>query len=219
MTPAPGAEIHEVDPARPDEARIAVRAATRALRAGGLVIVPTETVYGLAARPDLPEATARIFAAKCRSFGRNLPILAASAERAWEVARPNPPARRLAEAIWPGALTLVLPRTDRSRSWELGDDRSTVAVRVPHHVLTTALLAEAGPLAVTSANRSGEPPLDDPRALVEAFGSTVAVYLVLARKAAPPGGTPSTVVDLTGAEPEVVRTGAVGPDEISRALG
>jgi L-threonylcarbamoyladenylate synthase len=210
--------IFEVDPNRPDWWDAALAAAARALEGAGLVILPTETVYGLAARPDLPEATARVFEAKARPLGLNLPVLAAAPEGAWEVAAPDGRARVLAQAFWPGPLTLVLPRTVRSSPWDLGDHVHTVAVRVPDHRVTTALMLRTGPLAVTSANRSGAAPLGRAEDLVAAFGAAVAVYLFL-----PPGkpglsGTPSTVVDLSSPKLRVRRTGAIGREDLSRTL-
>ncbi len=218
MNEAGGSSVFEVDPARPDDWEVPFRKAARALHRGELVVLPTETVYGLASRPDLPEATARVFDAKRRPSGLNLPVLAATVEAAWDVGAPNDRAMVLARAFWPGPLTLVLPRTGRSTAWELGDEMDTVAVRVPDHPLSNALLRRTGPLAATSANASGEPPLDRHEELMAAFAGTVAVFLVL-----PPGkpalsGTPSTVVDLSGPELRVVRIGAIAKGELDGAL-
>lgn len=207
--------VYEIDPDRPDEG--ALRAAALAVEAGGLVILPTETVYGLAARPDLPRATARLFEAKGRPGSLNLPVLAPSASAAWDLAVPIAPARRLASAFWPGPLTLVLPRTDRSRPWALGE-RASIAVRVPDHRLTEALLRRTGPLAATSANRSGRPPLERPDDLVRTFADRVAVFLVLAPGSTPPTGVPSTVVDCTDPRIRVARRGALDEEAIRRAL-
>ena len=126
-------ETFLVDPAAPDAT--AVHAAVTALRAGDLVVFPTETVYGLAARPDDPSATARIFEAKSRPRHLALPVLAASREEAWTLAATSEAAEALARRFWPGALTIVLPRTDRSRTWGLGERRGSIAVRVPDHPL------------------------------------------------------------------------------------
>lgn len=211
-------EVHEVDPARPDLARVAIDAAVKALNAGQLVIVPTETVYGLAARPDLPEATARVFRAKRRSSGLNLPVLTGTAQGAWDLGRPDTAARALASAFWPGPLTLVLPRTARSAPWRLGDRNDTIALRVPDHSLSQALLERTGPLAATSANLSGRPPLGQGPDLVEAFGSAVAVYVILTPGRASSTGRPSTVVDLAEGSVSIVRTGAIHPEAVRAAV-
>ena len=196
----------------PDEA--ATAAAREALDRGELVVLPTDTVYGLAARPDLVDGTARLFEAKARSRGQTLPVLAATTEEAGAVGSLDGRGARLAERFWPGGLTLVVPRRPAAASWDLGEERATVAVRVPDHRVALALLARTGPLAVTSANRSGTPtPTDCDRVRVE-LGDAVAVYLC--------AGTltpvPSTIVDLTGPEPRVLRAGALAPDEVLDAL-
>jgi L-threonylcarbamoyladenylate synthase len=209
-------EVHAVDPARPDEAGKGLAAAAAAVARGDLVVVPTETVYGIACRPDDPQATERLFDAKRRPRGLNLPVLVSSTGAAWEIAHPNPIALRLTERFWPGPLTLILPRAPGSRSWRLGRADSTVAVRVPDHPLTMALLERTGPLAATSANLSGRPPLGTREALLEAFRDQVAVYLVTSGSPEA-GGMASTVVDLTGAALEVVRNGPI-PEAAVRAV-
>jgi L-threonylcarbamoyladenylate synthase len=211
-------EVLEVDPSRPDQTGEALDRAVRALASGEIVVVPTETVYGLAARPDMPGATARVFEAKRRPGELTLPVLAADQERAWALARPEASARRLARAFWPGPLTMVLPRTERSKPWHLGERAGSIGVRVPDHPITRGLLELAGPLAATSANVSGRPPIRDPEAIVATFGAAVAVYLVLPRGAPPPAGSPSTVVDLTRGEVRVLRPGAVDDAALRRAL-
>lgn len=190
--------------------------AVASLRRGELVVFPTDTVYGLAARPDDPNATARVFDAKHRPLGSELPILTATADAARTVAVFDGRADRLAAACWPGGLMLVLPRATASMGWELGGDPATVGVRVPHHPLALAVLAAAGPLAVTSANRSGEPPARDADALERSFGSSVAVYLC---QEVPLEGAASSVVDLAHGPARLLRTGAVPTATISRVLG
>jgi L-threonylcarbamoyladenylate synthase len=211
--------VFEVDPARPDEGEPGLAAAQKALAGGELVVFPTETVYGLACRPDDPAATERLFRAKQRPLDLNLPVLAGSASAAWEVAEPSPAARALAAAFWPGPLTLVLPRTERSRPWHLGSAMSTVAVRVPDHHMCLALLSRTGSVAATSANLSGQPPLFDPEELVAAFGASVAVYLLLAPGAPRPPGPASSIVDLSGERPRLAREGAVTMEAIIGCLG
>ncbi len=214
----PPFRVLEVDPRRPDQSGEALDRAAQALASGELVVVPTETVYGLAARPDLPGATARVFAAKRRPGELTLPVLAADQDGAWAIARPEAAARRLAGAFWPGPLTMVLPRTERSQPWHLGEQAGSIGVRVPDHAITQGLLELAGPLAATSANVSGRPPIGDPEAIIACFGAAVAVYLVLPRGAPPPAGSPSTVVELTGGGIRVLRPGAVDGAALRRAL-
>ena len=193
-----------------------LEAAAAAATAGKLVVFPTDTVYGIGTRPDDPEATAAIFAAKGRPLGLTLPVLVPSAEEARRAAVFDGRAARLAAAFWPGALTIVLPRTDRSRDWALGGDGRTIGVRVPDHDLALGLLRRTGPLAVTSANRSGEAPAEDRDALVAIFGERVAVYLTAT---AAVGRLASTVVDLTGSEPQVLRRGDVEAARILDLVG
>jgi tRNA threonylcarbamoyl adenosine modification protein (Sua5/YciO/YrdC/YwlC family) len=188
--------------------------AVEALARGELVIFPTDTVYGLAARPDEPSATARLFEAKRRPQALTLPVLVGSMAQARTVARFDERAERLS-AAWPGPLTVVLPRTQECRGWELGGEARTVGVRMPHHPLALALLARSGPLAVTSANLSGEPPAREADSLAAAFGEKVAVYLC---EEAPLVGAASTVIDLTGTEPRILRAGAMTEVEIFRFL-
>lgn len=188
--------------------------ATEALARGELVIFPTDTVYGLAARPDDAAATHRLFTAKRRSDHLPVPILAGSLGEAHHLAEFDERAELLA-AAWPGPITMVLPRAAKARGWSIGGDVRTVGVRIPKHPLALALLARTGPLAVTSANRSQEPPLEDADALAAVFGEDVAVYLC---QDAPLSGVASTVVDLTSPEPQILRAGAVSPADVARFL-
>jgi tRNA threonylcarbamoyl adenosine modification protein (Sua5/YciO/YrdC/YwlC family) len=189
--------------------------AASAALAGALVVIPTDTVYGLATRPDDPAATARLFEAKGRPRELELPVLVASVAAGEEVASFDERARAIAVRFWAGPVTLVLPRTDRSRGWRLGGEGGTVGVRMPHHPLALAVLTRTGPLAVTSANRSGEPTPATCRELETVFAEAVDVYLC---EEAPLEGRPSTVVDLSGAEPRVLREGAVSEAAILEAL-
>ncbi|HEX9411578.1 MAG TPA: L-threonylcarbamoyladenylate synthase [Actinomycetota bacterium] len=207
-------EVFEVDPEHPTTSSAALAAAARALAQGLLVVLPTETVYGIACRPDEPSATGRVFGAKRRPHGLNLPVLAADAEAAWELVGSDDRATRLAAAFWPGPLTMVLPRSGRSRPWELGERRDSIALRVPDLPLASSLLRRVGPMAVTSANLSGQPPLSDRDELVATLGDAVAVYLVLVPGIASPHGNPSTVVDLTGEEVRVLRPGPLPAERI-----
>ena len=183
-----------------------------AARRGELVVFPTDTVYGIAARPDDPAATARVFEAKQRPSGLTLPVLLGSIDEARAVARRDDRAERLAAARWPGALTIVVPRGPRSRDWDLGGDPASIGVRIPDHRLARAVL-EVGPLAATSANRSGEAPATTCEELHEVFGDAVAVYLCDER---PLVGRASTVVSLLGPAPVIVRAGDIDPAMVER---
>jgi tRNA threonylcarbamoyl adenosine modification protein (Sua5/YciO/YrdC/YwlC family) len=208
----------DVDLSDAAEVDRAAAAAAEALRAGELVVFPTETVYGIACRPDDPVATARLFDAKRRPRGLNLPVLAAATEDALALGEAREDAVALAAALWPGPLTIVLRRSAASAAWDLGDEPETIGVRVPDLPLTRAVLARTGPLGVTSANRSGEPPAGDRDALVGAFGDSVALYLVAPRNA--PEGTPSTVIDLSDApRARLLRAGSVSRERVDEVLG
>jgi L-threonylcarbamoyladenylate synthase len=178
----------------------AVAAATE----GALIVFPTDTVYGIAARPDDARATAAVFAAKGRPSDLTLPVLAGDRATALEMGRFDAAAEALAAACWPGPVTIVVPRAGPSRSWELGGDRETVGLRVPAHPLALAVLGRTGPLAVTSANRSGRPEATTCDELMATFGDRVAVYLC---EPEPLVGSASTVVDLGHGDPRIVRTG------------
>jgi L-threonylcarbamoyladenylate synthase len=192
-----------------------IEEAVAAARRGDLIVLPTDTVYGIAARPDDPRATAAIFAAKDRPPDMTLPVLLATADAAREIAVFDVRAERLASGAWPGPLTIVLPRRDVSATWTLGGDGATVGVRVPAHPLARCLLARTGPLAVTSANRSGEPPAGTCEELVRTFGDAVGVYLC---QDEPLAGAASTVVDLAHGEPRLLRLGDVDESTVARFL-
>jgi tRNA threonylcarbamoyl adenosine modification protein (Sua5/YciO/YrdC/YwlC family) len=197
----------------------ALEASAEALKAGALLVFPTDTVYGIACRPDASTATDRLFEAKRRPPGLNLPVLAPSTEAALDLSVPDDAARRLARAFWPGPLTMVLARGERSSDWALGEATRTIGVRVPDHVFSLALLARTGPLAATSANISGEKPLADLASLREVFGLAVAVYIVERGAADRSAGRSSTVVDLTGQKLRVVREGPINAAAISSVAG
>jgi tRNA threonylcarbamoyl adenosine modification protein (Sua5/YciO/YrdC/YwlC family) len=201
--------VHHLDPHHPERAREAIDDAAAAIRAGHLIVLPTETVYGIAARPDDPDATRRVFDAKRRPRGLSLPVLVPDEDGAWHVGVPNPAARSLAAEHWPGPLTLVLERAEVSRGWELGEAAETIALRVPDHPLAALLLRAAGPIAATSANLSGRPPLAALDDLLEAFGDAVGVYLVAEPGAARASGVPSTIVDVSSGVPVVLREGPI----------
>ena len=193
-----------------------VEQAAQAALAGRLVVLPTDTVYGIGTRPDDATATTRLFEAKGRPAELTLPVLVPTPATAREIAAFDDRADALALAFWAGPLTLVLPRTAASRGWELGGDPGTVGVRMPHHPLTLAVLARTGPLAVTSANRSGEPTPTTCEGVEQVFGDAVEVYLC---EAEPLAATASTVVDLATGEPRLLREGAVTEVDVRATLG
>ena len=188
--------------------------AAQILDAGGLVVLPTDTVYGVAARLDAA-AIERIFAAKQRPPEKAVPVLLASADDVPLVAGQFPAAaQRLAAAFWPGPLTLALPkRADLPANLS---GLPTVGVRVPDHDGTQAVIAAAGgALAVTSANRSDEPPACTLQAAIDYLGDAVALYL---EGGDCPGGVPSTVVSFEGDDLRVVRPGPITEAMLRAAL-
>jgi L-threonylcarbamoyladenylate synthase len=194
----------------------AIADAVAAVRRGELIAFPTDTVYGLGAAPHDPAATARLFDAKRRPRDLTLPVLAATPEVASTLARFDERAERLATALWPGPLTLVLPRSPASLPWDLGAATGTIGLRVPSHPLALAILSAAGPVATSSANRSGEPPAQTCDGLHAAFGDLVAVYLCQEQ---PLAGAASTVVDLAHDDVRIVRAGGVDASRIAQVLG
>jgi L-threonylcarbamoyladenylate synthase len=189
-------------------------AAAAALK-GRLIVIPTDTVYGIGTRADDPAATASLFDAKDRPHDLAIAVLVPSSAAAREIASFDERATALAARFWPGPLTLVLPRTEASRRWDLGTDTQTIGLRVPHHPLALAVLAITGPLAVTSANRSGDPTPRECDGLASAFGARVAVYLC---QDEPLEGNASTVVDATDERLHVLRAGALGETDLLEAL-
>lgn len=190
----------------PVERARGIRAAVAAIRRGTLVVVPTDTVYGLAADAFSPDAVTALLAAKGRGRDMPVPVLVPSSRTlAGIAALPGTAASGLVEAFWPGGLTLVCA-VQPSVSWDLGDARGTVAVRMPLHPVALEVLAETGPLAVSSANRTGSPAAVSAAEAVDGLGEAVTVYLDGGRCA---GTAASTIVDVTGAVPRVLRQGAV----------
>jgi tRNA threonylcarbamoyl adenosine modification protein (Sua5/YciO/YrdC/YwlC family) len=212
------AQMFEPDPTQPDAAARAIGAAVEALTRGALVVFPTETVYGIACRADVHDATADLFAAKGRPFDLALPVMAATAAEALSLGEPNAVADALADAFWPGRLTMVLRRGERAAGWSLGAREDTIALRLPNHPVALAVLARAGPLAVSSANLSGSDPAATSRELFEAFGERVAVYLTQAEPLDPAIHPPSTVVDVSDGRPRILRHGELTEDVIRSAL-
>ena len=189
--------------------------AARAALAGMLVVLPTDTVYGIGTRPDDTAATARLFEAKGRPRELELPVLVPSTEAARRIAVFDDRAEALALRFWAGPLTIVLPRRADAGTWDLGGDPATIGVRMPHDPLALAVLGRTGPLAVTSANRSGAPTPATCDGLQATFGDAVEVYLCAPE---PLEGAASTVIDLAHGEPRVLRLGSVSELAVAEAL-
>jgi L-threonylcarbamoyladenylate synthase len=203
-----------VDPARPD-ATVVERAAA-VVRAGGVVAVPTDTLYGLAADPFNAEAVRRVFAIKERAPDQALPLIAADVEQIAEHLAPLPPlGLRLASCFWPGPLTLIVrPRAPLPREVTAGT--GVVGVRVPDQAVARMLCARSErPLTATSANISGHAGPADPADLAAAIGERVDVLLDAGRTR---GGPPSTIVDITASDPRLVRAGAIPWEQVEACL-
>jgi len=187
-----------------------------ALVAGEVVAIPTDTVYGLAADPERPLATEALFALKGRPASLQLPVLVSGTDEADGLASGGLPhvAKRVAERFWPGAVTIVVLRRP-GLTWMLGGDGTTIGIRCPGDEFARALCARVGPLATTSANRHGEPPLSSVEEIAASFGEKVAVAVDGGRLEGPP----STVLDLTGRYPRCLREGAIAFAEIEAVTG
>ena len=212
-------EIHSPDSQLPTPDDVVLRAA-RALNAGHVVAIPTDTVYGLAAAIDRPDAIDRLFTVKARPAEKAIPVLISDPAHVFRLAsRLSAAAARLARTFWPGALTLVLPALGdlpRGVTTETSDGVQTVAVRVPDNSLARSIIATAGgALAVTSANRSGAAPAIEAR---EVSGLGLPRPLLVVDGGRAPGGVPSTIVAVTTEIPEILREGAIPGSAITAAL-
>ncbi|GEK22577.1 L-threonylcarbamoyladenylate synthase [Cellulomonas xylanilytica] len=186
--------------------------AVNVLSRGGLVVLPTDTVYGIAADAFTPPAVQALLDAKGRGRQMPPPVLIADVRTLDGLATDVPAgARALAEAFWPGGLTLIV-RAQPSLAWDLGETRGTVALRVPDHETARALLRRTGPLAVSSANRTGSPAAVTAQDAYEQLGDSVAVYL---DGGDAPGQVASTIVDATGPALRLVRAGALTLDQLN----
>ncbi|MCL7427385.1 L-threonylcarbamoyladenylate synthase [Streptomyces sp. NPDC052415] len=192
-----------------------LREAASAVRRGELVVLPTDTVYGIGADAFSKEAVGDLLDAKGRGRNMPTPVLIGSpntlhglvtdfSELAWE----------LVDAFWPGALTLVA-RHQPSLQWDLGDTRGTVAVRMPLHPVAIELLTDVGPMAVSSANLTGHPAPEDCDAAQGMLGDSVSVYL---DGGPTPGNVPSSIVDVTREVPLLLREGAISPEELRKVV-
>ncbi|MFC5142470.1 L-threonylcarbamoyladenylate synthase [Actinomycetospora rhizophila] len=191
-------------------------AAAAAVRAGRLVVTPTDTLYGIVADAFDARAVADLLAAKHRGPDMPLGVLVGSWSTIDGLVGSVPPvARDLVEAFWPGGLSIVLPHAP-SLAWDLGTTRGTVMLRMPLHPVALELLREVGPLAQSSANVSGQPPATTAQEARDQLGDAVEVYLDGGVCAS---GVGSTIVDLTGETPRLRREGAVSAEDVSRVVG
>jgi L-threonylcarbamoyladenylate synthase len=192
-----------------------LREAASAVRRGELVVLPTDTVYGIGADAFSAEAVGDLLTAKGRGRTMPSPVLIGSpntlhglvtdfSEKAWE----------LVDAFWPGGLTLVA-RHQPSLQWDLGETRGTVAVRMPLHPVAIELLTEVGPMAVSSANLSGHPAPETCDAAQQMLADYVSVYL---DGGPTPGNVPSSIVDVTCEVPVLLRKGSLSPEELRKVV-
>jgi L-threonylcarbamoyladenylate synthase len=185
------------------------------LRRGGVVAFPTDTVYGLGASIFLPRAVEKVFELKGRSRHQPLPVLVGSLDQVSRLASLSPQALALAEEFWPGGLTLVLAALETAPELVTAGS-GKVAVRQPHHPTPLALIEGLGaPITGTSANLSGHPPAQTADEVRGQMGERVDLVL---EGGPPPGGRESTVVDLTGKAPLVLREGAIPQEAIGKCL-
>jgi len=204
------------DCADPQARTAGLAAAARAARAGRLVVLPTDTVYGLGCDAFSHDGVRALLAAKNRGPDMPVPVLIGSWHTLDGLVTSVPrSARLLVEAFWPGGLSLVLAHAP-SLGWDLGRTKGTVMLRMPLHPVAIELLREVGPMAVSSANISGRQPASSAAEASAQLGDSVAVYL----DGGPSGeAVASTVVDLTDAQPRVLRVGAVPVSAVAEVLG
>ena len=204
------------DCADPDERRTGIDAASNAARAGQLIVMPTDTVYGIGADAFDRVAVRNLLAAKGRGPDMPVPVLVGSWSTADGLVTAMPQnGRRLIEAFWPGGLSLVVEQAP-SLAWDLGEARGTVMLRMPLHPVAIDVLRAVGPMAVSSANVSGQPPATTAGLARDQLGDSVSVYL---DGGPAPIGVASTVIDLTASVPRVLRQGAVTVERLREVIG
>lgn len=204
------------DCADQDSRAAGLKAAVDAVKAGQLVVLPTDTLYGLGCDAFNNEAVANLLATKHRGPDMPVPVLVGS----WDTIQGlvhsySAQAKELVEAFWPGGLSIIVPQAP-SLPWNLGDTRGTVMLRMPLHPVAIELLRQTGPMAVSSANISGHTP---PTTVLEArqqLNQNVAVYLDGGECAL---ATPSTIVDISGPAPKILREGAISAERVGEVLG
>jgi L-threonylcarbamoyladenylate synthase len=189
-----------------EERERGIEAAVEAVRDGGIVVFPTDTVYGVGGDAFDPSAVRKLLRAKGRGRDMPPPVLVSAPETLEALADQVPPqTKALIDAFWPGPLTVVC-KQQSSLNWDLGDNRGTVAIRMPDDEVALALLSRTGPLAVSSANMTGRPAASTVGEAEEMLGESVAVYLDGGHLG---GGLASTIVDGTAGVPTILRLGAI----------
>ncbi|MFC7589197.1 L-threonylcarbamoyladenylate synthase [Nonomuraea antimicrobica] len=200
----------------PDQRATALVEAAAAVRRGDLVVLPTDTVYGIGADAFTPTAVTKLLDAKGRGRDMPPPVLVGTVRAATALVDDlGPYGQDLIDAFWPGPLTLIC-KANRALSWDLGDTKGTVAVRMPLHPVALDLLKETGPMAVSSANRSGAPAATTAENAEEQLGDSVEVYLDGGKTT---DNTPSTIIDLTTAVPRLLRRGAIPVEKLRGIIG
>jgi L-threonylcarbamoyladenylate synthase len=204
----------------------AIHQSIAALDRGEIVVVPTDTVYGVAVSPKIPGAVDRVVALKGRERSAPPPFLIGGVDQVWPLAAEGAHTAEVAtliNAFWPGGLTIVLP-VNPQLEWDIGETGGTIALRMPNEPVLLQLLRLYGPLAVTSANLTGEPPCESAYTALSVFGDRVGVYLDAGRRGSEAGEQiPSTIVDLTdlvagGKHIRIIRHGAISVDRLLEVL-
>ncbi|MGP3954540.1 L-threonylcarbamoyladenylate synthase [Nonomuraea sp. 3N208] len=200
----------------PEQRAEGLQEAAAAVRRGELVVLPTDTVYGMGADAFTPSAVTALLDAKGRGRDMPPPVLVGTVRAATALIDDmGPYGQDLIDAFWPGPLTLVC-KANRALSWDLGDTKGTVAVRMPLDSVALELLKETGPMAVSSANRSGAPAATTAEEAEEQLGDSIAVYLDGGKTT---DNTPSTILDLTTAVPRMLRRGAIPVEKLRGIIG
>ena len=200
----------------PDGRAQGIAAAAEALRGGDVVVLPTDTVFGIGADAFNNAAVAKLLATKKRGPDMPVPVLVGSWTTIQGLVREfSDTAKTLVEAFWPGGLSIIVPEAP-SLPWNLGDTRGTVLLRMPNQPLALELLQEVGPMAVSSANISGHPPAVKIHEARQQFGNAVPVYLDGGEATI---GQASTIVDISSGHPVIMREGAISPERIGEVLG
>jgi len=204
----------------------AIHQSIAALDRGEIVVVPTDTVYGVAVSPKISGAIDRVVALKGRERTAPPPFLVGGVDQVWPLlaeGSQTADVTALINAFWPGGLTMVLP-VNPELDWDIGDTNGTIALRMPNEPVLLELLRSYGPLAVTSANLTGEPPCESAYTALNVFGDRVGVYLDAGRRGTTEGEQiPSTIIDVTdlvggGTIIRVIRHGAISVEQLSEVL-